>query len=194
MGQLNVIINATDLENLLNTGAMIGLTNAATPGLPLLWAAVTPTGFNILTWPQMYALYSSPIQLTGASSIQILDACFASPGIAFYVDDTGMIHEQLGIDHNNYQIANWGQQPYTVGMALSMQGPITPINAATIAPGQTIEFAPQDEVSVFITNDVTQGLVLQTLPAGALTINYNNATEIFVTYNAATGGFVVGGG
>lgn len=162
------------------------------------WVAFKPWAKNTITWQEDFAVYASDSEIQGGANIAKLSDKMAASGVLYKLADGAIQAMGPGSDlpDNAYSIRNCEDEceGITVGLAqsVSVNGRAyanNPINAVYVPLGQNVIMQPLESVSIYMENDVRDGMVITKLKSDALTITYDEETEHTISYNPQTGQF-----
>lgn len=162
------------------------------------WVTFKPWEKNTISWKEEFALYASDSEIQGGATICKLSDKMASSGVQYQLADGAIQAMGPGSEmpSNCYSIRNNEDDcdGILVGLAqsVSVNGRAfanNPINAVYVPYGQNVMMEPIESVSVYLENDMNDGMVVTKLRSDALTITYSGENEHTISYNPATGQF-----
>ncbi len=215
--QLTAIIDTTDLTTISEIGQKIVLVKSFAPQGPanVAWVAVTPFESNAIEWAaQPYGLYASQQQDSGGVIIRseaFQDDAQSASQYTFLENGTfqGPTADP-SLQQNQYKVLNQFGSTTTFGMTQPVQANGNAysralLNASTVPNQNLVIFEPEDQVTIFLSTDVTAGQIIEipsiataaaassggVITSQATTLDFSNSVmSITVKYDGQQGRFV----
>jgi hypothetical protein len=204
--QLNIAIDSTGLSNIYAAGQAVTLVKSvvsnplASGNLPIAWVTFQPFQANAVSWIENYNMYATTTQLTAGAQI-VQTSVTGAPVMTgwTYTFETGQFTGAQGGSSGTYNMANDQQGMFNFGLsqqAMVNNVPVmAPLNAIPVMYNEQASFTPQENVSVFLSNVINNGVVLSQVSSNALAvtltsqsptanIGFNDSTNTFYLQSA----------
>jgi len=160
------------------------------------WLVFSPFQQNTIAWSDEYYLYATvtPLQQPNVILINSMTAGSANMN-SLYAFNQAQFIGSAGGNGAVYAVTNQmsGPQLY-FGLAQQAQingsTEIGPLTAVSVLLGQSIQFNPNAQVSIFLSSASDNGEMLPSIPQSALTFAITQ-TSVVVAYNDATNSFYI---
>lgn len=204
MSNYELEINFTDdaLKAIYAAGEKLVLTKevAGNKGKEVCWISILPFLKNTIKWSEEYMLYASKEEAMNGATIEKLSDVDAISEVIYDFESAVFdnAHSSASVGQNEYGLSNlMNQYPYlTFGLAqkATVNGTNTegrPINAVTLPYNHTATFSPIEKVSVFLANDIDDGMVITKEFSNTIEIAYSG-TEVkkAIAYDTTRGMFI----
>lgn len=182
--RLTIEISSQDTEKINEEGLLVTLVQGdLSQAQPvLLWTSFAPFERNLVQWKDVYGLYASPDPLKPYPNVtQITDLSSqvpANPGVV-YPFANGVFGAPGGqVEPDQYAAENKASRALTFGLtqAITANGEeqaAPPINGVAVPAEDQVVFEPQDEVSILLFREVTEGGVIIDTQEGLLALSYS---------------------
>ncbi len=179
--QLNISINSAGLSHIYaaNQAVTIVKSVVANPlssgNLPIAWVSFLPLEENSVTWIESYNIYATTTNLvSGATIVQTSVTGTPVQTGWTYTFETGQFSGAQGGASGTYNMAN--EQTGMFNFGLSQQATVNnvpvmaPLNAIPVLTGESASFTPEENVSIFLSNVVNNGVLLSQVASNALAV------------------------
>lgn len=203
---LNISIDSTALGHIYGAGQAVTLVKSvvsnplASGNLPVAWVSFSPLQENAVTWQESYNIYATTTVLNAGATI-VQTSVTGTPVQTgwIYTFAQGFFIGAQGGAATTYNMTN--QQNGSFSFGLSQQAMINnvmvnaPLNAIPVLYNEGASFTPEENVSIFLSNSVNNGVVLSQVASNALAvtltsqnptanIGFNDATNTFYLESA----------
>lgn len=187
--QLNISIDSNGLNQIYAANQAVTIVKSvvanplAAGNLPIAWIAFQPFLQNSVSWIENYNIYATTTQLMAGATIVQTSITGAPVQTGWtYTFAQGQFTGATGGAAGTYTVTN--EQGGMFNFGLSQQATVNnvvinaPLNAIPILNNESASFTPEENVSIFLSNTVNNGVVLSQVASNALTVTLTsqNAT------------------
>lgn len=185
--QLSINIDSAGLANIYAANQYITIVKSVTANplqsgnLPVAWISFQPFQSNIVTWVETYNIYATVSSLQSGATIKqtsVTDVPVQT-GMTYTLAE-GSFSSASGGGSGVFTCAN--QQAPMLNFGLSQEAVINgvtvnaPLNAVPILYDESASFTPIENVSIFLSNIVNNGVVLSQIASNALPVTLTSQT------------------
>lgn len=179
--QLNIAIDSTGLNQIYAASQAVTLVKSvvsnplATGNLPIAWVSFQPFLQNAVSWVENYNIYATTTTLSAGATI-VQTSVTGAPALTgwTYTFEEGQFTGAQGGPAGTYNMTNEQQGMFNFGLsqqAMVNNVPVmAPLNAIPVLNNESASFTPQENVSVFLSNVVNNGVVLSQVASNALAV------------------------
>jgi hypothetical protein len=199
--QVNISIDSTGLTNIYAAGQAVTLVKSVVSqplvsgNLPVAWINFQPFQQNAVSWVENYNLYATTTALQAGAKI-VQTSVTGAPVVTGFVYDfaQGFFTGHQGGASGTFNMNNLQQGMFSFGLsqqAMVNNVPvIAPLNAIPVLYNQMATFTPKENVSIFLSNIIDNGIVLSQVASNALTVTLTSQSPMAnIAFNDSTNTF-----
>lgn len=160
------------------------------------WLAWAPSRGDIVAWRETYGLYAADAVLQSGSLVEpaaIVDPALDRATYPFRGDSFGPFRPAPRLPARHYDARNESGGAVAFGLlqwaAVNGSAFRSPVNVVVVPPGFTADFAPLENLSIWVASGVRGGSIVR-VPRTATTLDFATRRTAHVRYDAAGARFV----
>jgi len=202
---LNISIDSTGLSRIYSSGQAVTIVKSvvsnpvSTGNLPVAWISFQPLQENAVTWVENYNIYATTTLLSAGATIVQTSVTGTPVQTGWtYTFGQGQFTGATGGSTLTFNMSNQQQGSFNFG--LSQQATVNnitinaPLNAIPVLYNEGATFTPQENVSIFLSNSVNNGVVLSQVASNALSVTLTSQNPTAnIAFNDANNTFYLVG-
>ncbi|HEY1475993.1 MAG TPA: hypothetical protein VGF53_18140 [Pseudolabrys sp.] len=187
--QLNISIDSAGVQQIYNQNQAITIVKSVvsaplnTGNLPVAWINFQPLEENTVTWIENYNMYASTSSVVAGATIQQTSVTNAPVQTGWlYTFEDGVFTGASGGAAGTLNMLNSQGSQFTFGLSQSATvnnvAINAPLNAVPVGNNENCSFTPEENVSIFLSNVVNNGVVLSQVASNALPVTLTSQSPI----------------
>lgn len=179
--QLTIEVTSEGLTAIYAAGLAIGIAQGSPSTAPaVLWLAFEPFRHNVIQWSDSRLLYAANlIALQPGLVIEPVAQVEAAAGWTYTLEQGVFTGTPTG-PADAYGVLNLQGSTVVIGLEgqvlVSGNAMLVPMNATVVLNVMEAVVTPSETISVFLVPPCANGTILDSIPAGAVTIQFSNQT------------------
>ena len=178
--QINIDIDDKGLNAIYAAGQSVTLVKSvvsaplANGNLPIAWVAFQPLETNLVSWIENYYLYATTTVLQSGATITMTSTSGAPVQTGWiYNFEQGQFTGVSGLG-NTFNTENEMNGLFNFGLAqqasVNNVTTLAPLNAVPVLFNEEASFTPLEQISIFLSSNVSNGSVISQVASNALNV------------------------